>query len=121
MTDILIVEDHEDVRSLLRVILRDDRYMVREAPDGATALHLARERCPDLVLLDLQMPGMDGREVMRSLKSDPATASARVVVVTGRGEDERDEFLGLGAEAFLTKPFSPLTILELVDRLHDEA
>lgn len=117
MADILIVEDHEAVRSVMAEILRDEHHHVRVASDGETGLALARERCPDLVFLDLQMPGVDGHEVLRSLKEDPLTHRAKVVVVTARGVQDREEILALGAEDYFTKPFSPLAILELVERL----
>lgn len=120
MSDILIIEDHDSVRTILREILEDERHTVRDAADGETALVLARERRPDIVFLDLQMPGMDGREVLQKLRSDPATEETRVVVVTAMGDEEREDLLELGADDYFTKPFSPLALLELVERLHDE-
>lgn len=120
MADILIIEDHEPVRSVLEEILRDEPHEVRTASDGEAGLALARERCPDLVLLDLAMPGMVGAEVLRALKDDPATAPAKVVVVTAGAETDRERLLALGAEDYFTKPFSPLAILGLVERLTGE-
>jgi len=121
MADILIVDDHEQVRAVLLEILQDDAHTVREASDGATALALARERRPDIVFLDLQMPGMDGMEVLRALREDPTTKDARVVILTARGDRDREAGLDLGAEAYFVKPFSPLAVLELVERLAAEA
>jgi CheY-like chemotaxis protein len=121
MADILIIEDHEPVRSVLEEILRDEHHEVRAASDGETGLTLARERCPDLVFLDLKMPGVEGAEVLRELKADPETQRAKVVIVTAGAEAEREEILALGAEDYFTKPFSPLAILDLVERLTNEA
>ena len=117
MADILIVDDHEGVRIVLREVLQDEAHTVREAADGATALALAREHPPDIVFLDLQMPDMDGLEVLRALRDDPSTRSACVVILTARGDRDREAGLELGAEEYFTKPFSPLAVLELVERL----
>ncbi|HUG88329.1 MAG TPA: response regulator [Actinomycetota bacterium] len=121
MADILIVDDHEQVRAVMREILQGEEHSVREASDGATALSLARERAPDIVFLDLQMPDMDGMEVLRALRDDESTRSARVVILTARGDRDRQAGLELGAEAYFVKPFSPLAVLELVERLTAEA
>lgn len=115
--DILIVDDHESVRGVLREILEEEGVTVRVAADGETALAMAAERPPDLVFLDLSMPDMDGLEVLRRLRADPRTAAARVVIVTARAEEERGEGVALGATEYFTKPFSPLAVLRLVDRL----
>lgn len=114
---ILVVDDHPAVRSVLREVLGDEDMEIREAADGETALALARERVPDLVLLDLAMPGMDGLEVLRRLKEDERTRPVKVVVVTARGAEGRTEGLSLGAEEYLEKPFSPIQLLELVERM----
>lgn len=115
MADILIVDDHEQVRAVLREILQDEAHTVREASDGAAALKLARDRSPDIVFLDLRMPDMDGLEVLRALRENPTTADVRVVILTAHGEREAETELDV--EAYFTKPFSPLAVLELVERL----
>lgn len=121
MADILVVDDHEQVRAVLTEILRDDAHTVRQAADGTSALALARERPPDIVFLDLQMPDMDGLDVLRALRADPATAKAGVVILTARGDRDRQAGMELGAVEYFVKPFSPLALLDLVDRLTAEA
>lgn len=113
MADILIVDDHEQIREVLREILQDESHTVREASNGSDALALARQRPPELVFLDLRMPDIDGLEVLRELRDDPRTKAARVVILTAHPESEP----ALDVEAYFTKPFSPLAVLELVERL----
>lgn len=115
--DVLIVDDQADVRAVLREILEMEGLTIREAADGAAALRACEERVPDIVFLDLSMPGMDGLEVLRALKADDRTAAAKVVIVTARGEGARREGEALGADEFFTKPYSPIAILQLVENL----
>ncbi|MDP9242933.1 MAG: response regulator [Actinomycetota bacterium] len=115
--DILIVEDHPTMREAMRMVLEHEGFVIREAADGSAAIAMAREQPPDLVFLDLNIPGMTGAEVLKNLKGDPATASVRVIIVTATGEEERDHVLSLGADEFFTKPFSPLALLRTVERV----
>ncbi len=102
---VLVVDDDPDNRMLLRELLAADDYRVSEAADGAEAIRIASARPPDVVLLDVLMPGLDGIEVCKRLKSDPATATVPVILVTAqRGRDERLAGIGAGATDFLTKP-----------------
>ena len=108
---VLVVEDDPTVRDVLTTLLGFDGFEVAAAPDGFSGLQLAETMQPDVVLLDVVMPGIDGLEVCRSLrKRSPET---RVVMLTGRGsaEDELDG-VAAGADAYLRKPFSPLELLE---------
>ncbi len=102
---ILVVDDEERNRRLLAAMLEAEGYSVAEAADGAQALELARQNPPDLVLLDIMMPGMDGYEVARGLKADAATKAIPVVMVTAL-DDRESRLRGLeaGAEEFVTKP-----------------
>lgn len=117
--DILIVEDHPTMREAMRLVLEHEGFVIREAADGQSALAMARERPPDLVFLDLNIPGASGADVLRELKGDPATADVRVIVVTATGEEGRDRALDLGADAYFTKPFSPTALLRTVERVLD--
>jgi CheY-like chemotaxis protein len=120
-TQILIVEDHPTMREAMRMVLEHEGFAIREAADGAAALEMVRQQHPDLVFLDLNIPGTSGAEVLRQLKGDPQTAEVRVIIVTATGEEGRDQVLGLGADEYFTKPFSPLALLRTVDRvLHGE-
>jgi two-component system alkaline phosphatase synthesis response regulator PhoP len=104
---ILVIDDEEDILELLRFNLTKEGYQVCSASTGEEALSLARTEHPDLVLLDLMLPGIDGLEVARRLKADPLTRSVPIVMLTAKGE-ESDIVTGLelGAEDYITKPFS---------------
>jgi CheY-like chemotaxis protein len=115
--DILIVEDHPTMREAMRMVLEHEGFVIREAADGAAALEMVRAQPPDLVFLDLNIPGMTGADVLQNLKQDPATASVRVNIVTATGEEERERVLSLGADEYFTKPFSPLALLRTVERV----
>jgi two-component system KDP operon response regulator KdpE len=115
--DILIVEDHPTMREAMRLVLENEGFDIREAADGSSALAMLRERPPDLVFLDLNIPGTPGAEVLREMKSDPGTAGVRVIIVTATGEEARDSALSLGADEFFTKPFSPLALLRTVEQV----
>ena len=109
MKRILVIEDDPDIALSLRLKLeRDGGFEVRTAGDGAAGLRMAVERPPDLVLLDVNLPGMDGFEVCRQLRGDPATSSTPVIMLTARiDESDRVAGLDLGADDYITKPFSP--------------
>jgi CheY-like chemotaxis protein len=113
---ILIVEDHATMREALRLVLEGEELEILEAADGNSALALAREDPPDLMLLDLHIPGVSGEDVLAELKGDPATAGIRVIVVTAAGEEGRARALAVGADAYFTKPFSPTALLQAVER-----
>jgi DNA-binding response OmpR family regulator len=104
---ILVIDDEEDILELLRFNLTKEGYQVCSASTGEEALSLARSERPDLALLDLMLPGIDGLEVARRLKADPLTRSMPIVMLTAKGE-ETDIVTGLelGAEDYITKPFS---------------
>jgi two-component system, OmpR family, alkaline phosphatase synthesis response regulator PhoP len=109
---VLVVEDEESILELLRYNLDKAGFTVIPAASGEDGLALARRRRPDLILLDLMLPGMDGLEVCRMLKKSKETENIPVVMLTARGE-EADIVAGLelGADDYLTKPFSPRVLL----------
>lgn len=114
--EILIVEDHPTMRSVMRSVLDPQGYEIREAADGQTALRMAKEHPPDLMFLDLHIPGLTGAEVLRQIKADPGLGGTRVIVVTATGEEGRDYVLSLGADGYFTKPFSLLELLPMVEK-----
>ena len=118
MLNVLIADDEESVVELVRVTLEDERIRVIAASDGVAALALADEIGPELVLLDVNMPGFDGVEVCRRLRRDARFARTPIVMLTAavRPEDVRCG-LEAGATEYLTKPFSPVRLLTLVDTL----
>jgi CheY-like chemotaxis protein len=113
---ILVVDDDDDIRSLLRAMLERGSHRVFEATDGEEALAVIGRTTPDLILLDVNMPDLDGPEVCRRVKADPATRDLPVVVLTAAVQEEnRRRCLDAGADGYLTKPFSPLALLDLLD------
>jgi CheY-like chemotaxis protein len=119
---ILIVDDEEPLRLLVRATLEDEsgegRYEIMEAADGNEALEVARRERPELILLDIQMPGLSGLEVCKMLKDDPVTSDLMVVMLTAKGQQsDREQGFAAGADDYFAKPFSPLELLQLVDRV----
>ncbi len=105
---ILVVDDEEDIRKLVSYNLSRDGYMVDSAFSGEEALKVAKKNMPDLILLDLMLPGIDGLETARRFKNDSLTSSVPIIILTAKG-DEADIVTGLelGADDYVTKPFSP--------------
>ncbi len=112
---VLVVDDEKDLVELVRYHLEKDGLSCFEAQDGETALQIARERIPDLIVLDLMLPGVDGLEVCRKLRKDPKTSAIAIIMLTAKAE-EVDRIVGLemGADDYMVKPFSPR---ELVARV----
>ena len=115
---ILVVDDEADILHFLELILRERGYEVETAPGGAAALAAAREGQPDLVLLDIMMPQMDGWEVLKLLRIDPHTAGIPVAMISAR-TDPKDRMQGLqeGALDYICKPFSLDELLAKVEAI----
>jgi CheY-like chemotaxis protein len=114
---ILIVEDHPTMRDAMRMVLEGEGFAIEEAVDGLSALAMIRSDPPDLVFLDMNIPGSSGGDVLSTLKADPATAGVRVIIVTADGREGRERALNLGADEYFTKPFSPAAMLRTVERV----
>jgi DNA-binding response OmpR family regulator len=112
---ILIVDDEEDVLDLLQLVFETSGFEVRRASTGKSAVSSAYEQPPDVVLLDVMMPEMDGWQVLRTLKGDERTKHIPVVMLSARAE-RRDKMIGLqeGAEGYIAKPFSPAEVVREV-------
>ncbi len=112
---ILVVDDERDLVDLISMNLQRNGYEVLTANDGKMGLELARKQGPDLILLDLMMPGLTGQEVATRLKGDPQTATLPILMLTARGE-ETDIIVGLslGADDYVTKPFSMKVLMARV-------
>jgi two-component system phosphate regulon response regulator PhoB len=112
---ILVIEDEEDIAELIRYNLEREGYRVVHAESGERGLEIVRRQRPDLVLLDLMLPGIDGLEVCKRVRADVAGGQTPIIMVTARGE-EADVVTGLelGAEDYLTKPFSPRVLVARV-------
>jgi len=115
---ILVVDDEPETLELVEIHLRQAGFEVIGAEDGAAALQKARARLPDLIVLDLMLPEVDGLEVCKLLRRDPATASIPILMLTARAS-EVDRVLGLelGADDYVTKPFSPRELVLRVRKL----
>ena len=118
MLTVLIADDEPNVVELVRVTLEDERLRVIAAFDGTTALATAEAVVPGLVLLDVNMPGLDGFEVCRRLRRDPRFETTPIIMLTAAAQKE-DIAAGAaaGADHYLTKPFSPVRLLSLVERV----
>jgi len=122
MTTILIADDETPIVELVRFTLEDDDVQILGAYDGLTALELAQATQPDLALLDVHMPRLDGLEVCRRLRRSPECARMRIVMLSAAAQvEDRARGLAAGADEYLTKPFSPLALLSLVRSLVPEA
>ena len=117
MNKLLIIEDHADIRRLIRMTLEFEDCEILEASNGESGLVLAARETPDVVLLDVMMPGvMDGLEVCRRLKATPGLAQTRIVMLSARGTAEDvQKGTDAGADAYVVKPFSPLVLTSLVE------
>ncbi|MFQ5578942.1 MAG: PleD family two-component system response regulator [Anaerolineae bacterium] len=117
---ILIVDDDKDIVNWLRTALSESGFKARGAFNGQEAMLLVKEDPPDLILLDLKMPGMDGVEVIQKLKEQPDTADIPIIVITGSSIDHDSDtikVLGMGAGHMLTKPFSLDELVSEIKRL----
>ena len=116
MKKILIVEDHADIRRLIRMTLEFEECEIHEAPDAATGWDMARELLPDLVLLDVMMPGeLDGLGMCRAMQCHSRLRDVPVIMLSARGSSaDREAGLQAGATAYLVKPFSPMQLLTLL-------
>jgi CheY-like chemotaxis protein len=114
---ILIVEDHPTMREAMRLVLEREGFDIDEASDGDQALAAVHAAAPDLVLLDMSIPGVTGPEVLAAVKADPSTAEVRVIVVTATGEEGRAAAMAGGADHYFTKPFSPIALLQAVEEV----
>ena len=112
---ILVVDDQEDLRGVLRDLLTGSGYTVIEAADGEAGVAKAKSDRPDLILMDIQMPVIDGYEATRRIKVDPALTSTPIVAVSSfamKGDEEKAR--AAGCDHYVTKPYSPMQLLRLV-------
>jgi len=117
-TRVLITEDEPNIAESLTFILNREGYEVSTAPDGEAALQRLRSDPPDLMILDIMLPRLNGFEVLKQMKADPALNALPVVILTAKGQaHDRRMAEEIGASAFITKPFSNRDIIEQVGRL----
>ncbi|HKO41717.1 MAG TPA: response regulator [Pyrinomonadaceae bacterium] len=120
---ILIADDHEDNRELLHLVLRGAGYSVREAKDGSECLELARAEIPDLIVMDLSMPVLDGWGLFEELKVDQRTRGIPCIVLTAHADLDRNRAIDKGFAAYVSKPFATEHLLSTVAAAlaHDKA
>ena len=120
MTKVLVIDDEEPIRLLCRVNLQLENMEVLEAADGPSGLDQAREHGPDVILLDVMMPGLDGWRVAEKLLEDERTNEIPIIFLTARAEfRDRARGLDIGGVDYVTKPFNPLELAPLVRQLLD--
>lgn len=113
---VLIADDEPSMRLLVRATIESDQYQVMEASDGDEAWAMIKEHKPSVVLLDVQMPGRSGLDVLAMVRSDPTLAATRVIMLTAKAlKGDVEVGITAGADLYLTKPFSPLDLLTRVD------
>ena len=114
---VLVVEDNERNMKLFRDVLQVKGYETCEAGTAEDGLRIARERRPDLVLMDIQLPGMDGIEALKALRSEPRTAALPVVAITASVmQQDRREIMRAGFDGFIEKPISLAVLLDAVQK-----
>jgi two-component system, OmpR family, alkaline phosphatase synthesis response regulator PhoP len=115
MTRVLVIDDEAPIRLLCRVNLEAEKMEVLEAEDGPTGLEMAKEHRPDVILLDVMMPGLDGWRVAEQLLDDPTTRDIPFIFLTARAEfRDRARGLDIGGVDYVTKPFNPVELAPLV-------
>ena len=119
MKSILTIEDHADIRKLIRMTLEFESWQVHEAVDGPSGVLLAQQLRPDVVLMDLMMPGeYDGIEACRRIRADASLVATSIIVISARGlAVDRQAALEAGADQYLFKPFSPLDLIDTIEAL----
>lgn len=114
---ILVVEDNEMNMKLMRAVLTVGKYRILEAADAETGLRLVREQRPDLILMDIQLPGMDGLTATRIIKADPDLRDIPVFAVSGFAmESDKEKAMNIGFAGYIVKPFSVKAMLKALDQ-----
>jgi len=118
MPRILIVDDEPNIVLALELLMKKEGFEVHTVDDGEKAVHAVHDLRPDLVLLDIMMPKLDGYEVCQRIRSDASLKSVRIVMLTARGREvEKEKGLALGVDSYITKPFSTREVVAKVKEL----
>ena len=117
MKKIVIVDDQMEVRELVKVTLQSEDYEIFQAESGEKGIEIARKEKPDLIIMDVMMPGgMDGIEATRILKNDPNTKEFKIIMLTAKSQEfDKEAGFKAGADDYFTKPFSPLELMKKVE------
>ncbi len=112
---ILIVDDEPQIVRALELLMDRENFKIRSASDGVEALRAIEDGAPDLILLDLMMPRMDGFELCQKIRANPSWKDMVIVILTAKGRDiEREKGMALGADYYVTKPFSTREVVQLI-------
>ena len=111
---ILVVEDQDDLRGVLRDLFTSSGYTVIEAADGATGIAMAKSDRPSIILMDIQMPLIDGYEAIRQIKADPNLTSTPIVAVRSFAMNDEEKARAAGCNEYVTKPYSPIQLLRMI-------
>ncbi|MGB1249461.1 MAG: response regulator [Candidatus Promineifilaceae bacterium] len=115
---VLIVDDEKNILTSLKFLMQQAGYTVQTAMDGRVALALIKRNPPDLLLLDIMLPQLDGFEVCRQIRATPTHSAMKIVMLTAKGrETDAEKGLALGANAYIHKPFSTRELVQMVNRL----
>ena len=119
---VLIVDDQKEIRELLEITLGDDDYHIFKAKSGEDAIKLAIENIPELIIMDIMMPGKyDGIEALKEIKENPITQNCKIIMLTAKFEiDSIEKSTSYGATHFFSKPFSPLELIQKVEDVLSE-
>jgi len=118
MRTILIVDDTKEMRKLVRMTLEYEDLRVIEASTGAQAIDLASKQNPDIIIMDFAMPGgINGLEATKRIRNNPRLAECSVIILTGSQNCRKEEALKAGADDFIEKPFSPLTLIDKIEQI----
>ena len=122
MKKILIVDDQVEVRELMEVTLRYGQYKIFQASNGQDAISIAKKEKPELVIMDIMMPGdIDGLEATQKIKSDPQTKKCKIIMLTAKGQDaDKEKGEELEIEGYFVKPFSPLDLINKIEEVLGE-
>ncbi|MGM0521774.1 MAG: response regulator transcription factor [Pseudomonadota bacterium] len=122
MANVLVVDDEPNIVLSLEFLMEQAGFQVTTAEDGEQALESVKNAQPDLILLDISLPGISGFDVLEQLRGQPDTASLPIIMLTAHGREvEREKGMALGADDYITKPFSTQTLVEKVKALLDGA
>lgn len=122
MAKVLVVDDEPNILLSLEFLMQRAGFEVMTAEDGENALERVAEDMPDILLLDISLPGISGFDVLEQLRRDPAHARLPIIMLTAHGREvEREKGMALGADDYITKPFSTQTLVEKVQALLPEA
>ena len=120
-TRVLVIDDSPTIVALLKRMLQQNQYEVLEAFDAETGIEIARREIPDLVFLDIVLPGMDGFNALRTLRRDPATRDVPIIMISGNAQATEQFYVQrIGADDFMKKPFARAEVFSRIERLLDE-